>query len=152
MALVIDEYGGADGLVSIEDVVEAIVGDIEDEHDETETPAIEKNPEGAFIADARVSLEDASQLIGADFSNLADAEDVDTVGGLVTAKAGRVPGRGEIVTGIGGYEFEILDADPRRVKRVKIHRLATPPKKTAPRRKRDAAASPNAEQGAADEA
>jgi CBS domain containing-hemolysin-like protein len=152
MALVIDEYGGADGLVSIEDVVEAIVGDIEDEHDETETPAIEKTPEGAFIADARVSLEDASQVIGADFSNLADAEDVDTVGGLVTAKAGRVPGRGEIVTGIGGYEFEILDADPRRVKRVKIHRIATPPKKPAPRRKRDAAAAPNAEQGAADEA
>jgi CBS domain containing-hemolysin-like protein len=152
MALVIDEYGGADGLVSIEDVVEAIVGDIEDEHDEAETPAIERTPEGAFIADARVSLEDASQAIGQDFLQLADAEDVDTIGGLVTSKAGRVPGRGEIVTGIGGHEFEILDADPRRVKRVKIHRSAAPPKKPAPKRKRDAAASSDVTPGAAEEA
>jgi CBS domain containing-hemolysin-like protein len=139
MALVIDEYGGADGLVSIEDVVEAIVGDIEDEHDETETPTIEKTPDGAFIADARASLEDVSSALGDDFSKLADAEDVDTIGGLVTAKAGRVPGRGEIVTGIGGYEFEILDADPRRVKRVKIHRSASLSKKPAGRRKRGGA-------------
>jgi CBS domain containing-hemolysin-like protein len=151
MALVIDEYGGADGLVSIEDVVEAIVGDIEDEHDEAETPAIEKTPEGAFIADARVSLEDASQAIGDDFSTLADAEDVDTVGGLATARAGRVPGRGEIVTGIGGYEFEILDADPRRVKRVKIHRSTSLPKKPTSRRKRDAATPSDIASGASDE-
>jgi CBS domain containing-hemolysin-like protein len=140
MALVIDEYGGADGLVSIEDVVEAIVGDIEDEHDETETPAIEKTPDGAFITDARASLENVSIALGDDFSQLADAEDVDTVGGLVTAKAGRVPGRGEIVTGIGDYEFEILDADPRRVKRVKIHRSPAPQKKPVGRRKRGGAA------------
>jgi CBS domain containing-hemolysin-like protein len=137
--LVIDEYGGADGLVSIEDVVEAIVGDIEDEHDEAETPTIEKTPEGAFIADARASLEDASSALGDDLVKLGDAEDVDTVGGLVTAKAGRVPGRGEIVAGIGGFEFEILDADPRRVKRVKISRSPGTAKKPTARRKRGGA-------------
>jgi CBS domain containing-hemolysin-like protein len=141
MALVIDEYGGADGLVSIEDVVEAIVGDIEDEHDETETPGIEKTPEGTFIADARANLEDVSSALGDDLTKLGDVEYVDTVGGLVTAKAGRVPGRGEIIAGIGDYEFEILDADPRRVKKVKIQRAAPPAKKLAPRRKRGGAAS-----------
>jgi CBS domain containing-hemolysin-like protein len=143
MALVIDEYGGCDGLVSIEDVVEAIVGDIEDEHDETETPAIEKTPEGAFVADARASLEDLSTALGDDFIKLGEAEEVDTVGGLVTAKVGRVPGRGEIVTGIGEYEFEILDADPRRVKRVKIQRAAPTAKKPSGRRKRPEATPPS---------
>jgi CBS domain containing-hemolysin-like protein len=143
MALVIDEYGGADGLVSIEDVVEAIVGDIEDEHDEDETPIISKTPDGAFIADARASLEDAAKALGDDnLTKLADAEDVDTIGGLITAKAGRVPGRGEIVTGVGAYEFEILDADPRRVKRVKIQRAAAAPKKTPARRRRGVEAEP----------
>src|SRR5579863_5615046 len=136
MALVIDEYGGADGLVSIEDVVEAIVGDIEDEHDETETPAIAATPDGAFIADARISLEDASSVLGEDLSKLADAEDVDTIGGLIATRAGRVPGRGEIITGVGNYEFEILDADPRRVKRVKIQRSAKPAKRSSARRRR----------------
>jgi CBS domain containing-hemolysin-like protein len=150
MALVIDEYGGADGLVSIEDVVEAIVGDIEDEHDEAEAPTIEKTPDGAFIADARASLEDASAALGDDLSKLADAEDVNTIGGLVTSKAGRVPGRGEIVGGIGDFEFEILDADPRRVKRVKIRRRASPPKKPAGRRRRGAPTASD-EQGASDE-
>jgi CBS domain containing-hemolysin-like protein len=141
MALVIDEYGGAYGLVSIEDVVEAIVGDIEDEHDEAETPAIEKTPDGAFVADARVSLEDASAALGDDLSKLADAEDVDTIGGLITTKAGRVPGRGEIITGVGDYEFEILDADPRRVKKVKIYRSAKAQKRLAARRRRAGQAS-----------
>jgi CBS domain containing-hemolysin-like protein len=136
MALVIDEYGGADGLVSIEDVVEAIVGDIEDEHDETETPAIEKTPDGAFIADARASLEAASAALGDDLSKLADAEDVDTIGGLIATKAGRVPGRGEIISGVGDYEFEILDADPRRVKKVKIYRSAKSQRRPAGRRRR----------------
>ena len=120
MALVIDEYGGTDGLVSIEDVVEAIVGDIEDEHDETERPEIVASGEGAYVVEARASLEDVSKAIGFDFSALADAEDVDTIGGLLTAAAGRVPGRGEIVAGPGDFEFEVLDADPRRVKRLKI--------------------------------
>jgi CBS domain containing-hemolysin-like protein len=131
MALVIDEYGGTDGLVSIEDVVEAIVGDIEDEHDETERPEIFASGEGSYIVEARASLEDVSKAIGFDFSALADAEDVDTIGGLLTAAAGRVPGRGEIVAGPGDFEFEVLDADPRRVKRLKIHPRAAPRRRGA---------------------
>ena len=131
MALVIDEYGGTEGLVSMEDVVEAIVGDIEDEHDEAERPEIVASGEGAYVVEARASLEDVSKAIGYDFSALADAEDVDTIGGLLTAAAGRVPGRGEIVTGPGDFEFEVLDADPRRVKRLKILPRAAPPRRGA---------------------
>jgi CBS domain containing-hemolysin-like protein len=138
MALVIDEYGGTDGLVSIEDVVEAIVGDIEDEHDETDAREIAQTPDGAFIVDARASLEAVSQALGVDLSALADAEDVDTIGGLIMSKAGRVPGRGEIVTGLGEFEFEILDADPRRVKRLKIHPPSGRARRAAPRRRRTA--------------
>ncbi len=123
MALVIDEYGGTDGLVSIEDVVESIVGDIEDEHDETETP-IHPAEGGAFIIEARASLDEVSEALGFDFASLADAEEVDTIGGLVTASAGRVPSRGEILKGPGGFEYEILDADPRRIKRMKLWPLA----------------------------
>jgi CBS domain containing-hemolysin-like protein len=151
MALVIDEYGGCDGLVSIEDVVEAIVGDIEDEHDETETPAIDKTAEGAFVADARASLEDLSAALGDDFTRFGEAEEVDTIGGLVTAKAGRVPGRGEIVAGVGGYEVEILDADPRRVKKVKIQRAVAPSTKKAPVRRKRADATPPSEATAGNE-
>ena len=124
MALVIDEYGGTDGLVSIEDVVESIVGDIEDEHDEEEEPEIAKSSDGALIVEARASLESVSEALGIDLSKLEGAEDVDTIGGLITAEAGRVPGRGEIVSGPGEFEFEILDADPRRIKRVKIWPLS----------------------------
>ena len=140
MALVIDEYGGTDGLVSIEDVVEAIVGDIEDEHDEAERPEIVANGKGAFIVAARASLEDVSKAVGFDFSALADAEDVDTIGGLLTAAAGRVPGRGEIVAGPGDFEFEVLDADPRRVKRLRILPRAAPRRRGAvvpPRARKD---------------
>jgi hemolysin (HlyC) family protein len=135
MALVIDEYGGTDGLVSMEDVVEAIVGDIEDEHDEVEREIVQA-PDGAFIAEARASLEAVSRVIGVDLSALSDAESVDTIGGLIMAKAGRVPTRGEIVTGLGDFEFEILDADPRRIKRIKIHPLAGRVRRTAARRRR----------------
>ncbi len=124
MALVIDEYGGTDGLVSIEDVMEAIVGDIEDEHDETEAPELHPSGDGAFIVEARVGLEQVSAAVGFDFALLADAEEVDTIGGLVTASAGRVPGRGEILRGPGEFEYEVLDADPRRIKRLKIWPLA----------------------------
>jgi hemolysin (HlyC) family protein len=123
MALVIDEYGGTDGLVSIEDVVESIVGDIEDEHDEAETP-IHSAGDGVFIVEARAPLDQVSEAVGFDFASLADAEEVDTIGGLVTASAGRVPGRGEILKGPGEFEFEVLDADPRRIKRLKIWPLA----------------------------
>jgi CBS domain containing-hemolysin-like protein len=121
MALVIDEYGGTDGLVSIEDVVEAIVGDIEDEHDEVERPKVAVGADGSFLVDARAPLDDVSEAVGFDFSAMPEAEDVDTIGGLITAIAGRVPGRGELVAGPGEFEFEVLDADPRRVKRLKIH-------------------------------
>jgi CBS domain containing-hemolysin-like protein len=143
MALVIDEYGGTDGLVSIEDVVESIVGDIEDEHDETETP-IHPADGGAFIIEARASLDDVSEALGFDFASLADAEEVDTIGGLVTASAGRVPSRGEILKGPGGFEYEILDADPRRIKRMKLWPLAArtpgpdaPPSAVPPKRRDD---------------
>ncbi|HEY1943307.1 MAG TPA: hemolysin family protein [Roseiarcus sp.] len=131
MALVIDEYGGTDGLVSMEDVVEAIVGDIEDEHDEADRPGVVAAGDGSYVVEARTSLEDVSEAVGFDFSKLADAEDVDTIGGLLTAAAGRVPGRGEIVTGAGDFEFEVLDADPRRVKRLKIVRRAVPRRRPA---------------------
>ena len=124
MALVIDEYGGTDGLVSIEDVMEAIVGDIEDEHDEAEAPELHPSGDGAFIVEARAGLEEVSAVVGFDFASLLDAEEVDTIGGLVTASAGRVPGRGEILRGPGEFEYEVLDADPRRIKRLKIWPLA----------------------------
>lgn len=120
MALVIDEYGGTDGLVSIEDIVEMIVGDIEDEHDEDDHPKIEQAPDGSWVADARASLEDLSAEIGIDLESIYAEEDVDTLGGLVTTVAGRVPVRGEIVLSPDRFEFEILDADPRRVKRVRL--------------------------------
>jgi CBS domain containing-hemolysin-like protein len=125
MALVIDEYGGTDGLVSIEDIVEMIVGDIEDEHDATELPTITPAGHGSFVADARASLDDISKALQIDLSASDDAEEVDTIGGLVTTLAGRVPVRGEIVGGEGGLEFEILDADPRRVKRIRVHHVGT---------------------------
>jgi CBS domain containing-hemolysin-like protein len=124
MALVIDEYGGTDGLVSIEDVMESIVGDIEDEHDEDETPELHPSGDGGFIAEARASLDAVSEAAGFDFASLPEAEGVDTIGGLVTAAAGRVPNRGEILTGPGEFEFEVLDADPRRIKRLKIWPLS----------------------------
>ena len=142
MALVIDEYGGTDGLVSIEDIVETIVGDIEDEHDETSAPMIEKTADGAFTVDARASLEEVSAATGVDFLGLRDSEDVDTLGGLITSLAGRVPVRGEIVSGPENLEFEILDADPRRVKRMKIYFKEAPAG--------DASASPPAPGEAAD--
>lgn len=124
MALVIDEYGGTDGLVSIEDIVEVIVGDIEDEHDEDERPLIDRSADGSFVADGRASLDEVSAAVGADLAGNDDAEEVETIGGLVTSIAGRVPNRGEVVSDTEAFEFEfeILDADPRRVKTVRIRR------------------------------
>ena len=99
MALVIDEYGGTDGLVSIEDIVEIVVGDIEDEHDEDETPIIDRaRPTARFIADARAALEDVSKELGVDLAHDDLAEDVDTLGGLIATLAGRVPVRGEMIS------------------------------------------------------
>ncbi len=123
IALVIDEYGGTDGLVSIEDLVEVIVGDIEDEHDEDETVIRAMENGLGWIASARASLDDVRDAIGPDFAQGLDAEaarEVDTLGGLLVWLAGHVPVRGELLEGQNGYEFEIIDADPRRVKKVKI--------------------------------
>jgi CBS domain containing-hemolysin-like protein len=125
MALVVDEYGGTDGLVTIEDLVEEIVGDIDDEHDVDETPEIVVRPDGKFDADARVSLEDFKERTGIDLTQMETEEDVDTLGGVVAAALGRVPVRGEIVSH-AGVEFEILEADPRRAKRLRVRALAPP--------------------------
>jgi CBS domain containing-hemolysin-like protein len=124
MALVIDEYGGTDGLVSIEDLVEMVVGDIEDEHDDAAARMIVREEGGVLIADARASLEEVAEAVGHDLAIGDMAEDVDTLGGLIATLAGRVPSRGELVAGPGHLEFEVLDADPRRLKRVRIHRRA----------------------------
>jgi CBS domain containing-hemolysin-like protein len=122
LALVIDEYGGTDGLVSMEDLVELIVGDIADEHDEHETPAIMRQNDGSFLADGRASLEDVRATIGEEF-DVGDAEsEVDTLGGYLVMRAGHVPVRGELVPGPDSFEAEVLDADPRRVKRINIYR------------------------------
>ncbi|QGM45391.1 hemolysin family protein [Methylocystis heyeri] len=125
MALVIDEYGGADGLASIEDIVETIVGDIEDEHDVSEGPAVERLANGDFLVDAKADLDEATQEIGVDFREEDTPQEVTTFGGLVAFLAGRVPIRGEIVPApVEGYEFEILEADPRRVGKLKVRRIA----------------------------
>src|SRR5215470_5256003 len=121
LALVIDEYGGTDGLVSIEDIVEEIVGDIEDEHDEATECAVIRQPDGSYVAVGRASLDEAVAVIGAEFDVGDAAEEVDTIGGYIVALIGRVPVRGELVPGPGVFEIEILDADPRRVKRVRIY-------------------------------
>jgi CBS domain containing-hemolysin-like protein len=125
LALVVDEYGGTDGLVSMEDIVEQIVGDISDEHDEDELPSVVRQPDGSFVADARAGLEDVTEAIGADFNVDEEAKEVDTIGGYMMAKVGRLPSRGELVPGPPGFEIEVLDADPRRIKRVRIHHSKT---------------------------
>ena len=123
LALVVDEYGGSDGLISIEDIVEQIVGEIADEHDEDETPQVVRQPDDSFIADARASLEDVTATVGNDFDPGELAEEVDTLGGYLVTRAGRLPLRGELIPGPGPFELEVLDADPRRIKRVRITRL-----------------------------
>lgn len=134
LALVIDEYGGTDGLVSIEDIVEQIVGDIADEHDEDESPSVVRQPDGSFIADARAKLEDVIAIVGNDFDVGDAAKEVDTLGGYLVTCAGRLPLRGELIAGPGLFEFEVLDADPRRVTRVRITRLKE--KRSRPREPR----------------
>ena len=122
MALVIDEYGGTDGLVSLEDIVEMVVGDIEDEHDDDE-PMITEAGEGVFVVDARIEIDEVAARIGGGFSAGEHIEDVDTIGGMIFNTLGRVPVRGEVVQAVPGFEFHVLDADPRRVKRVRIVRM-----------------------------
>ena len=121
LALVIDEYGGSDGLVSIEDLVELIVGDIADEHDEDEGPDVTRQNDGSFLANGRASLDEVRAAIGEQFDVGEVADEVDTLGGYLVTKAGHVPVRGELVPGPEPFEAEVLDADPRRVKRVKIY-------------------------------
>lgn len=118
LALVVDEYGGTDGLVSIEDLVEEIVGEIDDEHDDEETSGIIARGDSVWEADARVDIEDFEDQTGCDLT-LEDEEDVDTLGGLVFALVGRVPARGEIVKHPSGMEFEVVEADPRRIRRLR---------------------------------
>jgi len=137
MALVIDEYGGTDGLVSIEDLVEIVVGDIEDEHDLEESATIVKGSDGSMIVDGRAGLPEVSEALGVDFSRDDEVEEIETIGGFVGFLAGRVPIRGEIITGVENLEFEVLDADPRRVKRLRITRrlVEETPQKPMRRRK-----------------
>jgi hemolysin (HlyC) family protein len=119
LALVIDEYGGTDGLVSMEDMVEQIVGEIDDEHDE-ESDLIEERAPGVFEADGRAAIEKLEALLGAKLDLPEHEDDFDTAGGLAAALAGRLPQRGEILHHPAGFDVEIIDADPRRVKRVRI--------------------------------
>ncbi|MBT3701936.1 MAG: HlyC/CorC family transporter [Alphaproteobacteria bacterium] len=120
MAIVVDEYGGTDGLVTIEDLVEEIVGEIEDEHDEEEGPLIVVRDDGALDADARTPIAELENRVGLDLLPDEQDEDVDTLGGLVFSLLGRVPQRGELIAHATGLEFEIIDADPRRIKRLRV--------------------------------
>ena len=122
LALVVDEYGGTDGLVSMEDIVEQIVGEIADEHDEDELPSVVQQLDGSYVADARASLDDVTALVGVAFDVGDAAEEVDTIGGYLMTQVGRLPLRGELVSGPTGFEIEVLDSDPRRIKKVRIHR------------------------------
>ena len=127
MALVVDEYGGTDGLVTIEDLIEQVIGEIEDEHDPDEGAFWVVEKPGCYLAQAKTPLDEFQQEIGRDLSDVAevDPEEVDTLGGLVFMLLGRVPARGEVINHPAGVEFEIVDADPRRVKRLRAHVLQT---------------------------
>lgn len=121
MALVIDEFGGTDGLVSLEDVVELVVGDIEDEHDDAAVPITEDSP-GVFIVDGGVELEELAEAVGPDFVVGEAGEDVDTVAGLIISVLGRHPHKGETCVAIPGFEFKVLEAGNRRIRKVRISR------------------------------
>jgi len=124
MALVVDEYGGIDGLVTIEDLVEEIVGEIEDEHDVLQGRELLRGSDGTVVADARATIEEFEKLVGPVLSDEEREEDVDTLGGLIFTIAGRVPGRGELIEHEpSGIVFEVLEADPRRIKRLRLRNL-----------------------------
>jgi CBS domain containing-hemolysin-like protein len=133
LALVVDEYGGTDGVVSMEDIVEQIVGEISDEHDEDFVPGVVRQADGSFLANARASLEDATAIIGPEFDVGEVAQEVDTLAGYIATRIGRLPVRGEVVPGPGRFEIEVLDADPRRVKRLKIYQSLDRPGAARPR-------------------
>lgn len=120
MALVIDEYGGVDGLVTIEDLIETVIGEIEDEHDEDEGNLWKEERPGVFIAQATAPLEEFEPALGVTLRTSEEDQEIDTLGGLVMLRTGRMPARGEIVAHESGVEFEVVDADPRRIKRVRV--------------------------------
>ena len=120
MALVIDEYGGVDGLVTIEDLLETVVGDISDEHDTEETAMWSEEKPGVWLVQAAASLDEFQTATGLALRVSEEDAEIDTVGGLVYLRAGRVPSRGEIVAHEGGAEFEVVDAEPRRIKRLRM--------------------------------
>ena len=122
MALVVDEYGGIDGLVTIEDLVETIVGDISDEHDEVTAPTIIERPDGMLEMDARTTVEAFEAKLGPVLTEEERAADIDTVGGLVFTLAGRVPARGELISHGSGIEFRVLEVDARRIRRIRVRR------------------------------
>jgi len=122
LALVVDEYGGIDGLLTIEDLVETIVGDISDEHDEVAQPMVTEHSDGSFDLDGRLPVEDFEGRIGKVLTEEEREADIDTVGGLVFTLAGRVPARGEVIGHSSGLEFRVLDADPRRIRRLRVRR------------------------------
>ncbi len=124
MALVVDEYGGIDGLLTIEDLVEEIVGEIQDEHDVLQGPKLGRRDDGTVIADARATIEEFEELVGPVLSDEERDEDIDTLGGLLFYLVSRVPTRGELIEHpASGISFEILEADPRRVKRLRVRNL-----------------------------
>lgn len=131
MALVVDEYGGVDGLVTIEDLVETIVGDISDEHDEPGPPQIIERADGTIELDARTPVEMFEAQLGPMLTEEERASDIDTVGGLVFTLAGRVPAKGELVSHSSGLEFRVLEADPRRIRRLRVRRPGTQVQKQA---------------------
>lgn len=132
LALVVDEFGGVDGLVTVEDLIEEIVGEIEDEHDVIKGPNMAWRPDGTLIADARTPVEDFEEEVGPVLSEEEREEDIDTIGGLVTYLAGHVPARGELIEHpTSGITFEVVQADPRRVKRLRLRNLPPRPEETA---------------------
>ncbi len=131
MALVVDEYGGIDGLVTIEDLVETITGDIADEHDEPGPPQLVEKPDGTIELDARTPVEVFEAKLGPVLTDEERASDIDTMGGLVFNIAGRVPAKGELVSHSSGLEFRVLEADPRRIRRLRVRRPGAQQKQAA---------------------
>jgi CBS domain containing-hemolysin-like protein len=131
MALVVDEYGGTDGLVTIEDLVEQIVGEIEDEHDEAEAANIVSDAKPGLVTAARTPVKELESHVGLKLLKNEEEADIDTLGGLVFSLIGRVPARGELIRHPAGIEFEVLDADPRKVKKLRVHLPRSPAKDKA---------------------